>query len=1060
MPSQTDERALEAHIERVLVGLSREELEEKSGVKEEAALAQSALYYTGTGHGYHFGWSADYDMGFALDTAKFWGFLQDTQPEALEELKDQTNWQRLVLERLDRKIKREGIVKVLRSGLDITNVHLTLLYSAPYNDLNPEVKQHFERNVFSITRQLHYSKDNPLLSIDMVVFINGLPIATMELKNEWTGQDVTHAQKQYRTDRDPKEILLQFARCLVHFAVDTDEVFMTTRLDKQKTYFLPFNKGHNLGKGNPVNPDGYKSAYLWDEILTHYSLTNIIEHYAKLVGEKDRDPISKKTLFFPRYHQLEVVRKILAHAAENGIGHTYLIQHSAGSGKSNSITWAAYQLIELYRSGAQAPLFDSVVVVTDRRVLDRQLRDNIKLFSEVKNIVAHADTSQDLKRSLETGKKVIITTIQKFPHIVDGIANLSDKKFAVIIDEAHSSQSGTAADKLNQTLGSTDEDGPDEVQDLILQTMRQRKMQNNASYVAFTATPKNATLERFGEKIAEGKFKPFHLYSMKQAIEEKFILDVLANYTTYKSYYAIEKSIEENPLFSTIKAQKKLRAYVEGHKETIAVKADIIVNHFMEQVVAGKKLKGQAKAMVVTRDIETAIRYGLAIRKALGQAKAPFEAIIAFSGKKKVDGIEYTEENINNFPAPKTKDDPKMLEDHFNTDKYRILVVANKFLMGFDQPKLSTMYIDKKLQGVQAVQALSRLNRCAPTLGKRTEDVFVLDFFNSTEEIKKAFDPFYTSTTLSSPTDVNMLHDIKDVLDAPGVYDWDEVEQFNALYFAHAEAEQLSPIIDTCAQRFDDGLEMEDDEKVDYKIKAKQFVKVYAQIACIIPFENVAWEKLHWFLKFLIPKLKIKDKDKDLLDGLLNSVDLSTYGLERKQLKAKIGLDSSESEVEPQNPNVRGAHGSDEDISPLDEIVRVFNERFFAGWGATPEEQRVKFVNIARHVMNNPNYKSQVVDNPDEQNRRLAVEDLIQEAISKERRRELDLYRHYAQDPEFKQAFNASIVRLLLDEKGLEALSSADEGKASAEEDFKDLVGRWKGRSTTDELMNELRGEE
>ncbi len=847
MPSQTDERALEACIERALVGHSREELQQKAGVKEEAALAKSALYYTGSGHGYYFGWSADYDRDFALDTAKFWGFLEDTQAEQLAELQDQPNWQSLVLERLDRKLKRDGIVKVLRGGLDINNVHLTLLYSAPYNDLNPEVAERFEHNVFSITRQLHYSKENPLLSIDMVVFINGLPVATMELKNEWTSQNATHAQKQYKNDRDPNEPLLNFARCLVHFAMDTDQVFMTTKLDKQKTHFLPFNKGNELGKGNPVNPNGHKTAYLWDEVLTRYSLTNIIEHYAKLVGSRDRDPISKKTLFFSRYHQLEVVRNILAHAAQHGVGHTYLIQHSAGSGKSNSITWTAYQLIEVYQPGAQTPLFDSVVVVTDRRVLDRQLRDNIKLFSEVKNIVAPADSSQDLKKALETGKKIIITTIQKFPFIVDGIADLSDKKFAVIIDEAHSSQSGSAADNLNRTLGSTDEDGPDEVQDLILQTMRQRKMQDNASYLAFTATPKNATLERFGEKTSEGTFKPFHLYSMKQAIEEDFIRDVLANYTTYKSYYAIEKSITDNPLFETAKAQKKLRAYVEGHQETIEVKAEIIVDHFMEKFVACKKLKGQAKAMVVTRNIESAIRYGLAIRRALKQAKTPFGAIIAFSGTKKVDGIDYTEDSINDFPAPKAQGDPKTLEEHFDSDQYRILVVANKYLTGFDQPKLSTMYIDKKLQGVQAVQALSRLNRCAPALGKRTEDIFVLDFFNTTEEIKHAFDPFYTSTTLSSPTDVNLLHDIKDALDAPGVYDWGEVERFNELYFANAEAEELSPIIDTCAQRFDSELELDDDEKADYKIKAKQFVKVYAQVACIIPFENVAWEKLHWF---------------------------------------------------------------------------------------------------------------------------------------------------------------------------------------------------------------------
>jgi type I restriction enzyme R subunit len=754
---------------------------------------------------------------------------------------------------------------------------------------------------------------------------------------------------------------------------------------------------------------------LWHEILTRHSLTNIIEHYAKMVEEKD--PKTKKvsrTLYFPRYHQLEVVRNLLGRASANGVGHTYLIQHSAGSGKSNSITWAAYQLIELYKPGSHHPMFDSVIVVTDRRVLDKQLRKNIKLFSEVKNIVAHANSSQELKTSLESGKKIIITTIQKFPFIVDGIDDLSEKNFAVIIDEAHSSQSGTAADNLNKSLGEDNpaEDGEDEVQDKILETMRRRKMRGNASYFAFTATPKNATLERFGVKAADGKYIPFHLYSMKQAIEEGFILDVLANYTTYQSYYEIEKSIEDNPLFDSSKAQKKLRAYVEGHKETIAVKADIMVSHFMENVVAAKKLKGKAKGMVVTRNIETAIRYFFAIRDALKGANANFKAMIAFSGKKMVDGIEYTEDIINGFPS-------KDIEDQFDSDGYRLLVVANKYLTGFDQPKLSTMYVDKKLQGVLAVQALSRLNRCNHGLGKRTEDMFVLDFFNSTDDIKKAFDPFYTSTSLSSATDVNVLHDLRDSLGEVGVYAWHEVEEFNRLFFSDVPGEELGALIDVCVDRFDSELELEEDEKADFKIKAKQFVKIYAQVACIMPFDQITWEKLYWFLKFLVPKLKIKDPNKDAMDDLLDSIDLSTYSLARTKLKEQIGLDSSESELDPQNPNPRGVHGEEEEKDPLDEIIRTFNERWFQGWDATPEEQKVKLINIAQHVMSDANYEAQVLNNPDKQNSQLALEKIIESAINKERRRELDLYRNYAQDPEFKRAFDASIARLLAQNSGV-----------------------------------------
>ena len=1008
MTSQTTEQALEACIEKALTGTCKEERGEGMIGEEE----REPIY--GPHAGYEAGFAADFDREFAVDRANFWRFLEETQAEELAKLSDRPNWQRLVLERLNRKIQKDGILSVLKKGLAIDDAHLTLLYSLPYNDTNPDVRANFYKNIFSVTRQIHYSDSNPNLSIDMVVFLNGLAIATLELKNAWSGQTVYHAKKQYREDRDPKEPLLQFARCIVHFAVDTDEVYMTTRLAGKKTFFLPFNKGFNFGQGNPPNPGGHKSAYLWDEVLTRESLARIIQHFAKIVEEKDRDSGTvSKTLFFPRYHQLDVVRRLLAHAGEHGVGQTYLIQHSAGSGKSHSITWTAYQLIELYGSSAKGssprrndvPVFDSVVVVTDRRVLDKQLRDNIKQFSEVKNIIAPAFNSQDLKHALENGKKIIITTIQKFPFIVDGIEDLSDRNFAVIIDEAHSSQGGQAADKLNMTLGMDEgeQEEPEDVQDKILSYMEGRKLGRNASYFAFTATPKNATLEKFGRQTADGQFVPFHLYSMKQAIEEGFILDVLANYTTYRSYYEIQKSIRDNPLFDTAKAQKKLRAYVEGHKETIATKADIMLGHFIDQVWKPKKLKGKAKAMVVTRNIENAIRYFFAIRAALTAANDPFQAIVAFSGKKTVDGIEYTEDSLNNFPG-------KDIPEEFKKDEYKILVVANKFLTGFNEPLLHTMYVDKKLQSVLAVQTVSRLNRCNEKLGKN--DTFVLDFFNSAADMQAAFDPFYTATSLSEATDVNVLHDVKEALGDVGVYEWHEVEAFNVLFFNNAEADQLSPLIDTAAARFGHELELEDEAKIDFKIKAKQFVKIYGQVACIISYNNVQWEMLYWFLKFLIPKLQVKDPNQDQLDELLDSVDLSTYGLERVAINQKIDLEAGESRLEPQNPNPRGHHGEVEK-DPLDEIIKAFNQRFFAGWEATPEEQRVKFINIARHVVNNPAYAAQVVNNQDEQNRLIALEKMIQQAIGLERKRELDLYKRYANDPEFKRTFNASIDRFL-----------------------------------------------
>lgn len=1007
MPSQTNEQALESAIEKKLTGSCLEDLKQDGDIQDRRELYRS-------GNGYYIGRANDFNAKYAIDEVRFWNFIETTQPEELDKLKKQNDWKLKILERFDRLVKKYGILRLLRKGLEVDDAHFTLLYVLPLASSSASAKANFESNEFSVSRQIRYSLLNQREEIDMVVFVNGLPIATMELKNHWTGQNAkVHGQNQYKTKRDITQPLLNFGRCIVHFAVDTDEVYMTTKLDGVNTFFLPFNLGHNYGKGNPPNPFGHKTSYLWDEVLTRESLANIIQHFVRFDG-KENDPLNKKILFFPRYHQMNVVRKLIADASKNGIGQTYLIQHSAGSGKSNSITWAAYQLIETYPEnettpgsrGITNPLFDSVIVVTDRRLLDKQLRDNIKEFSEVKNIVAPAYSSKELKENLESGKRIIITTIQKFPFIVDGIADLSDKRFAVIIDEAHSSQSGSAADNMNRAMGSNNEEESEDPQDKIIEIMRSRKMSKNASYLAFTATPKSNTLEKFGEQQEDGKFKPFHLYSMKQAIEESFILDVLANYTTYKSYYEIEKSIEDNPLFNTNKAQKKLKAFVEQHKQTIGIKADIVVDHFISRIVNTKKLKGKAKAMVVTQSIESAIKYFFAIQKILKEKGEPFKAVIAFSGKKAIDGIEYTEESINGFAEKDTK-------DKFDSDDYKILVVANKYLTGFDQPKLTAMYVDKKLQGVLAVQALSRLNRSANKLGKKTEDLFVLDFFNSSEDMKDAFDPFYTSTSLNKATDVNVLHEIKAVLDDVGVYEWSEVEDFIDKFFKKVDAQLLSPIIDLAADRFNSQLELEESEKADFKIKAKQFVKIYGQMASILPYEVVNWEKLFWFLKFLIPKLIIIDTSIDALDELLNSVDLSTYGLERVKLNTTISLDDSETELEPQNPNPRGAHGGDKEENPLDLIINSFNEKWFQGWEATPEEQRVKFVSLAKNIQAHPDFIEKYSENTDTQNREIAFKKIFDDVMAQQRKMELDLYKKVTQDDAFRIAMQDTLKRIL-----------------------------------------------
>ncbi|WP_026755764.1 type I restriction endonuclease subunit R [Sediminibacter sp. Hel_I_10] len=1014
MYSQTNEQALEAAIEKTLTGTCLEELKNQ-GLSVNAVNEDAEVYRTGKG--YYIGQPSNFNAHFAIDEQFFWNFLESTQKEALEKLKKQRDWKLKILNRLDRMIKKYGVLHLLKKGLEVDDAHFVLFYESPLASSSKQVKEHFEQNRFSETRQLRYSLDNPREEIDLVLFINGLPIVTMELKNHWTGQNArVHGQHQYKTQRDTKQPLLQFARCVVHFAVDTDEAFMTTKLDGKNTFFLPFNKGNKHGKGNPEIPKGemgHRTNYLWHEVFTRESLANIIQHFVRLDGKK-KDPLQSKTLFFPRYHQMDVVRKIIEDAGKKGVGQTYLIQHSAGSGKSNSITWAAYQLIETYpdndtvpgSKGIEQPLFDSVIVVTDRRLLDKQIRDNIADFSEVKNIIAPAYSSKELRDSLEQGKKIIITTIQKFPFIIDGIADLSEKRFAVIIDEAHSSQSGSAHDNMNRAMGQQIyEEEETDAQDKIVQAMQSRKMRGNASYLAFTATPKPITLEKFGVKDNEGKFKPFHLYSMKQAIEEGFILDVLANYTTLKSYYEIEKSIEENPLFDSTKAQKKLRSYVEQHQQTINTKAEIILDHFIPKIVNQKKLKGKGKAMVITQSIESAIRYYQSLLRILKDKGNPFKIAIAFSGTKKVDGIEYTEAEMNGFAEKDTR-------HKFDEDDYRILVVANKYLTGFDQPKLCAMYVDKKLQGVLAVQALSRLNRAATKLGKKTEDVFVLDFFNSTDDIKSSFDPFYTATSLSEATDVNVLHELKTILDYVGVYEWSEVEHFNELFFNKVNAQVLSPIIERAAERFINELELEDDDKADFKIKAKQFVKIYGQMASIMPYEIVNWEKLFWFLKFLIPKLTVKPDAIDGLDELLESVDLSTYGLERVKLNQSIGLDDTESEVTPQNPNPRGAHGSEEEQDPLDLIINSFNERWFQGWEATPEDQRVKFINLTKSIQAHPDFQSKVAENSDQQNKDLAFKKILDEVMSKQRKQELDLYRLYAKDDTFKQAFLDTMKRM------------------------------------------------
>lgn len=952
-------------------------------------------------------YSNEYDRDLCLNKKQLAEFLRATQPEKYDTLLKRGEDK--FLKRLSDQVKQRGVIDVLRNGVKDLDLKINLYYKNPASGLNKKAVQRYEANIFSVCRQLYYSSDNKN-SLDMVIFINGLPVITFELKNPWTGQNVKHAIRQYQNDRDPKERLFAFGRCIVHFAVDPDLIYMSTKLSGKSTFFLPFNKGFENGAGNPPNPQGLKADYLWKEMLTKASLSNIIENFAQIVEEKDEDTGKvKKKLIFPRYHQLRVVSRLLGHARENGIGHRYLIQHSAGSGKSNSITWLAHQLTELH-DDRDENIFDSIIVVTDRRVLDKQIRDNIKQFAQVKGIVeAVTEGSRQLKTALEDGKKIIITTIQKFPRIVEEIGELGSKRFAIIIDEAHSSQSGETAAKMNLSLAWKREDlspalsiaadsgetppyteDPEEAldtEDLINAIIEQRRMLKNASYFAFTATPKNKTLEVFGEKRSDGKFYPFDLYSMKQAIEEEFILDVLKNYTTYQSYYKLNKAVEDNPLFDTNRAQKKLRAYVESHPFSIKEKAKVMVDHFNNEVK--KQIKGQAKAMVVCKSIQNAIQYYFAFKEYLREIHSPFKAIVAFSGKKTVEGTEWDEAKLNGFPS---NDIPK----EFKKSEYRFLIVANKFQTGFDQPLLHTMYVDKKLRDVQAVQTLSRINR---SYKPWKDDTFVLDFFNSVDEIKDAFEPYYTTTILSEETDANKLNDLQDSLDASQVYTGEQVRAFSDLYFNKAERTELEPIIDACKLHYD--TELNEDQQVDFLVKAKSFTRTYAFLSKILSFSNPYWERLYWFLKFLIPKLKPVE-DEDLAKGILEAIDLDSYRLTRvttDDIKLAGG-----GEVSPTPPTMRGGKPEPE-LDELEAIVRTFNERFGnIDWIKDDKVRKVMFEQIPEQLQQDEK-TMQTIRNSRKETARITSDEKVAELVQDFIFTSSDFYKMFVDNADFKRQY-------------------------------------------------------
>lgn len=919
MTTDTSEKGLETLIMRHMTGTDG--LAVNPGV-----VAEPPAPYGGTG--YFAGSAKDFDRAHALDVPQLFAFLRATQPDAFKKLaladaSDAKDINRLkFLGRLSSETGKRGVIDVLRKGIEHHPAgHFDLFYGTP-SEGNAKAATLHGQNRFSVTRQLAYSLDETRRALDVGLFINGLPIATFELKNSLTKQTVEDAVEQYRRDRDPRERLFEFGRCVVHFAVDDGEVRMSPELKGKGSWFLPFNKGYNDGAGNPPNPNGIKTDYLWKEVLTPAGLTDILENYAQIVETKNAKTGKKKpSQVFPRYHQLGVVRKALADVRAHGAGKRYLVQHSAGSGKSNSIAWLSHQLIGLKCNSKE--VFDSVIVVTDRRLLDDQIQKTIKQFMQVSATVGHADNSGDLRKFIEQGKKIIVSTVQKFPFILDEIAAEGGKTFAIVIDEAHSSQGGKTSAAMSKALGDAAEDRDaeadpeDTVNAALEKRIAARKMLTNASYFAFTATPKNKTLEMFGEALppdAEGKVKhrPFHSYTMKQAIEERFILDVLKTYTPVDSYYKLIKKIEDDPLFDKKKAKKKLRRYVESHDHAIRLKAEIMVDHFHEQVLAAGKIGGQARAMVVTSGIERAIQYFHAFKAYLVEHKSPYQAIVAFSGEHEYGGAKVSEASLNGFSSSD-------IAEKIQSDPYRFLICADKFQTGYDEPLMHTMYVDKPLSGIKAVQTLSRLNRAHP----QKHDCFVLDFQNNSEAITFAFQDYYRTTLLSEETDPNKLHDLKAALDGAQVYSPEQVQQLVGLFLGGADRDKLDPILDACVAVYMTTLD--EDQQVDFKGNAKVFCRTYDFLASVMPYTNAEWEKLSILLNMLTPKLPAP-KEEDLAKGILEAIDMDSYRVEKKAVM-KIALSDEDAQIEPLPTNGEG-HKSEPELDRLSNILKTFNENF------------------------------------------------------------------------------------------------------------------------------------
>ncbi|MEQ8192256.1 MAG: type I restriction endonuclease [Candidatus Eremiobacterota bacterium] len=964
--------------------------------------------------GYIKGNPKDFSVEYAMDIKTLMKFLRDSQPKSWDKLHKihGDSIEEKLIKRIHTELDNRGILDVLRKGITDYGVIFSMAYFKPVSGLNPETERLYKMNCLTVTRQVEYSKKNSN-RLDMVLSINGLPVATIELKNQFTGQTVLNSIKQYKQDRDPNELLFKFKkRALVHFAVDTDEVFMTTRLSGKDTRFLPFNRGYNNGKGNPPNPDCHRTSYMWEYIWTKDSWMDIIGRFLHIQTEEfkyDGKVIKKEKIVFPRFHQLDAVRKLAADATEAGPGKNYLIQHSAGSGKSNSIAWLAYRLSSLHNERDER-IFNSVIVVTDRKVLDQQLQNTIYQFEHKPGVVHKIDKHSDqLAKALEAGGNIIITTMQKFPFVIDKIGELPSRTYAVIVDEAHSSQGGEAAKTMKEVLSITDleeaakeealfddlDDPEDKLRELISKSMLARGRQKNLSFFAFTATPKAKTLEVFGVRDASGKPVAFHLYSMRQAIEEGFIMDVLKNYTTYKSFFELSKAIEDDPLLNKKKAARAIARFMSLHPHNLSQKTEIMIEHFRQ--VTMKKIGGKAKAMVITPSRLHVVRYKREFDTYIKEkGYSDIKVLVAFSGKVSDGGVEFTEPEINRMGE-------KELPDKFNTDEYQLLLVANKYQTGYDQPLLHTMYIDKVLSGVKAVQTMSRLNRICP--GK--EDTFILDFANEREVILESFRPYYEQTYLDEAADPNRLYDLKSKIDGTQIIWQRDIDGFCQILFSGKNKQtekdhaKLNALIDPAVERFkaigDDNI------KDDFKRALAVFIRAYLFLSQIMPFTDIELEKFYTYSRYLLNKLPKRDAAEDF--KLNDEVALEYYRLQ-KMSEGDMTIDGTDG-TGLNSMSEAGLRRDKEEKAPLSEIIELLNDKFGTDF---TDADRLYFQQIEEALVEDEKLAQQARSN-DIDNFKYGFEDVFMEKLIDRMEQNEDIMKKILDNKEFGDLVKDIIMR-------------------------------------------------